>query len=393
MIPATKPTTIRHLKAGARSAVRCMSTLRKTPLYDLHVALGATTAEFGGWDMPIKYPLGIMKEHLWCREKAGLFDVSHMVPVKITGKDRAKFMETVTVCDVQNLPEGMGSLSLITNDDGGIIDDCIVTNAGDHIYMVINAGHEDKDLPHIQKHLDAFDGDVTMTPSPSGLLALQGPKAAEILAKHAEQDTAKMSFMSGQPVTVAGVPCYVTRSGYTGEDGYEIGIPADETEKIAKLLLDEADVEFIGLGARDSLRLEAGLCLYGNDLDDTTTPSEGGLLWTISKRRKAEGGFVGSDKILGQIADKKSVTRKRVGFIGSGPPPRSHDKIFTPEGEEVGEVTSGVFGPSLKKPVGMAYVKKKYMKAGTVLQAEVRGKRRDITISKMPFVEPGYYRG
>jgi len=279
--------------------------------------------------MPIRYPLGIMKEHLHTRQKAGLFDVSHMVPVRVTGKDRARFMETVTVADVKALPEGMGSLSLITNEDGGIIDDCIVTNAGDHIYMVINAGHEDKDLPHIESHMAKFDGEVSLEKVGCGLLALQGPSASQVLGKLATEDVSKMSFMSGMPVTVAGVPCFVTRSGYTGEDGYELGIPIEETEKIAKLLLDDPDVEIIGLGARDSLRLEAGLCLYGNDLDDTTTPSEGNLLWTIPKSRRESGGFVGADKILGQIADKKLVKRKRIGFIGSGPPPRSHDKLYT----------------------------------------------------------------
>jgi len=318
--------------------------------------------------MPIKYPLGIMKEHLHCRAEAGLFDVSHMVPCRVTGKDRAKFMEKICVADVQNMPEGMGSLSLITNDNGGVIDDCIVTNAGDHIYMVINAGHEDKDIPHILKHMEAFGGDVAFEKVDCGLLALQGPSAAKVLAKLSDDSVTKMAFMSAKPVTVMGVPCFVTRSGYTGEDGYELGIPLEETEKIAKALLDQPEVEIIGLGARDSLRLEAGLCLYGNDLDDTTTPSEGNLLWTIPKSRRADGGFVGAEKILGEIADKKLVKRKRVGFVGTGPPPRGGDKLFTPEGDEVGVVTSGVYGPSLKKPVGMAYVKKKFMKAGTKLQ-------------------------
>jgi len=343
--------------------------------------------------MPIKYPLGIMKEHLHCRAEAGLFDVSHMVPVRVTGKDRARFMERITVADVQNMPEGLGSLSLITNDQGGVIDDCIVTNAGDHIYMVINAGHEDKDLPHIEKHMNEFDGEVALEKVGCGLLALQGPSAATVLAKLAGDEVTQMGFMTGKKIDVAGVPCFVTRSGYTGEDGYEIGIPIDDTEAIARKLLAEPEVEMIGLGARDSLRLEAGLCLYGNDLDDTTTPSEGNLLWTIPKIRRADGGFVGAETVLGQIADKKLVKRKRVGFVGKGPPPRGGDKLFTPEGDEVGVVTSGVYGPSVKKPVGMAYVKKKYMKAGTKLQAEVRGKKRDVEITKMPFIEPGYYRG
>ncbi|GAB5364806.1 hypothetical protein AAMO2058_001001900 [Amorphochlora amoebiformis] len=382
----------RRLPARSPPLSRCLSSLRKTPLYDVHVGLGATTAEFGGWDMPIKYPLGIMKEHEWCRNNAGLFDVSHMVPVKITGKDRAKFIESVTVADVQNMPAGMGSLSLIPNEQGGIIDDCIVTNAGDHIYMVINAGHEEIDLPHIRKHMEAFQGDVSLNIVPSGLLALQGPKACQLLSKHSSEDVSKMSFMSGKPVTVNGVPCFVTRSGYTGEDGYEIGIPVDDTKKVFDALIQDPDLELIGLGARDSLRLEAGLCLYGNDLDTTTSPSEANLLWTIPKSRRG-GGFVGQERILAEIADKKLVKRKRVGFVGKGPPPRSHDKLYTEDGEEVGEVTSGVYGPTVKKPVGMAYVKKKYMKAGTKLLADVRGKKREIVITKMPFIDPGYYRG
>lgn len=370
-----------------------MSTLRKTPLYDLHVSLGATTAEFGGWDMPIKYPLGIMKEHLHCRAEAGLFDVSHMVPCRVTGADRARFMERVCTADVQNMPKMMGSLSLITNSDGGVIDDCIVTNAGDYIYMVINAGHEDKDIPHIEAQMEEFDGEVNLETVSCGLLALQGPSAVTVLSRLAEEDISKMPFMSAKSVTVAGAPCFVTRSGYTGEDGFEIGIPLDETERLAKTLLAESEVEFVGLGARDSLRLEAGLCLYGNDLDDTTTPSEANLLWTIPKSRRADANFVGAEKILAQIADKKQVKRKRVGFVGKGPPPRSDDKIFNEDGEEVGQVTSGVYGPSVKKPVGMAYVSKKFAKAGTKLFADVRGKKREIEVTKMPFVQANYYRG
>ena len=371
--------------------------LRKTPLYDLHVEMDAFTTGFGGWDMPLYYADGIMKEHKHCRAAAGLFDVSHMVGVKITGADRVAFAESITPADVAALADGHGSLTSLPNANGGLIDDCIITNAGDHLYLVINAGHEDKDLPHMQAQLDAFGGDAAFeTLEGRGMLALQGPAAASVLARHVDGlDLDGFGFMTGRNLTVAGAECFVTRSGYTGEDGFEIACAGADADALARALLAEDEVKPIGLGARDSLRLEAGLCLYGNDIDDDTTPVEAGLLWTIGKRRRKEGGFVGAEPILAQIKDKSLVTRKRVGLVlaKKGPPPRSHDKVFDTEGNEIGEVTSGVFGPTYKAPVAMGYVKKEFAKAGTPLQVEIRGKKRPLEVAKMPFVPANFFRG
>eukprot|EP00939_MAST-03C_sp_MAST-3C-sp1_P001472 g1472.t1 len=354
--------------------------------------------EFGGWDMPLFYKsLGIMKEHVHCRESAGLFDVSHMLGVKITGKDRVAFAEKILPADVQALRAGHGCLTSLPNDAGGLIDDCIVTNApnGDYLYLVINAGHEEKDLPHLNEHAKGFD--VAVEPAyGQGMVALQGPKAAEVLGRLLDDesfDLESFEFMTAKELSVKGVPCFVTRSGYTGEDGFELSIPGDKTDHVARAMLAEEEVGMVGLGARDSLRLEAGMCLYGNDIDDETTPIEAGLLWTIGKRRRKEGGFVGADKILAQIKDKSLVTRKRVGVVltKKGPPPRSHDKIYDAAGERVvGEITSGVFGPTAKKPVAMGYVEKQFLKSGTPLKVEIRGKLRDIETSKMPFITPQY---
>ena len=397
-------------------------SLRKTPLHSLNAELGAKTTGFGGWDMPLHYNLGIMKEHLHCRSAAGLFDVSHMLGIKITGADRAAFAETIMPADVQNLPSGTGALTFLPNSDGGIIDDCIVTNAGDHLYLVINAGHEDKDIPHMREHLEQFSGDAAIEECHGrGILALQGPKAVDVLARLTDEvDFSTFKFMTGRPLKVNGADCYVTRSGYTGEDGFEIACEGADAESVARALLENEEVEPIGLGARDSLRLEAGLCLYGNDIDDTTDPVSAVLLWTIPKSRRTPGSFVGSDKILEKIGDRSLVTKKRVGFTNKGAllltlcvcapinarsqcnnnmtyypglPARSHDKVFDLEGNEVGEITSGVFGPSVKGPVSMGYVDKKLAKVGTELQVEIRGKKRPLTVAKMPFTPPGYFRG
>jgi len=381
-----------------RSFASESAPLRKTPLYDLNVERGGKMVEFGGWSMPLTYAGkegGIMSTHLHTRENAGLFDVSHMVPLRFYGKDRARFMETFLVGDIQELPENMGTLSSIPNAQGGLIDDCICTNGGDHIYLVINAGHEDKDIPHIQALLDAFDGDVTMElVQGSGLIALQGPKAVQVMQRLAPDfQFNPMAFMSGHNMSLDGHDCFVTRSGYTGEDGFEIGVPGASAASLAALLLEQPEVMPVGLGARDSLRLEAGLCLYGNDLDETTTPSEAGLLWTIGKRRRTEGGFPGADIILGQIADKSLVKRKRVGFVTEGAPAREGMHILNEDGDKIGVVTSGVSSPCLKKPLGMAYVEKKYFKSGTKLQVQVRKKVQPLTVTKMPFVPANFYRG
>jgi len=317
-----------HATVGAarRLAGSADGALRQTPLHSTHIALGGKMVPFGGWSMPVQYAAGIVDSHLHCRKSAGLFDVSHMLGVVIRGADRVKFMEKLCCADLTTLPAGMGSLTMITNEQGGIIDDCIITNASDHLYMVINAGHEDKDLPHIKKYMTEFvysGGDVSMETLPdNGILALQGPKAPTVLQRLVSDDLTQMAFMSAKPMNVGGVDCFVSRSGYTGEDGFEIAVPqgnGDEHQVVTlwNKFLEHDEVWPLGLGARDSLRLEAGLCLYGNDLDDTTSPVEGSLLWCIAKsRRLSKGGFVGAERILTEL-ENKSAKRKRAGFIVS----------------------------------------------------------------------------
>jgi len=390
------------ISLATRQLAGASGPLRKTPLYDTHVALGGKMVPFGGWDMPVQYPEGIVKSHVHCREAAGLFDVSHMLGVVIRGADRVAFMEKICPADVSGLAEGFGSLTVIPNAEGGVIDDCIVTNAGDHLYMVINAGHEEIDLPHIKTHMDAFvaaGGDVSLeTLSENGILALQGPKAAAVLQKRVDVDLAQMTFGQAVSMTVAGLAdCYVARSGYTGEDGFEIAVPKGGAAVHGVVTLWEAlmaneDVMPIGLGARDSLRLEAGLCLYGNDLDPTTSPGEGTLVWVVAKNRRTPGGFVGSERILDEIKNK-SWTRKRIGFTIGGAPAREGTVVLNEADEEVGVVTSGSHSPILKKGIGMAYVKPQYMKAGTELYVMLRKKKQKITVTKMPFVPQNYYRG
>lgn len=386
---------MRALHSFSRPLARRFSEapLRKTPLHGLHQELGADMTGFGGWDMPLYYKsLGIMKEHSHCRTQAGLFDVSHMIPLQVLGKDRVKFIERVTVADVQALPVGTGQLSSLPNEKGGLMDDLIVTNMGDHLYMVINAGHEPKDLPHMRNNLEGLDASINVLEG-RGLLALQGPKAALVLESLCKHDLKKFQFMTAAKFQVGGVDCFVTRSGYTGEDGFEIMCEGKDAVGLAQKILAHPEVKPIGLGARDSLRLEAGLCLYGNDLDDGKTPIEGGLAWTISKNRREKGGFIGADVILAQLKNPKTVKIKRCGFTNTGPPARSHDKIFNLDGNEVGEITSGVFGPTAKSPVSMGYVQSEYANKGTKLEVQVRGKKYPLTVTPMPFVPHNFFRG
>jgi len=405
MLPRVAAPMARRLVTGGcvRRMASASGPLRKTPLWDTHVALGGKMVEFGGWDMPVQYPAGIVKSHEHTRKAAGLFDVSHMLGCVIRGADRAAFMEKLCTADIKGLAEGMGSLTVITNEEGGVIDDCIVTNAGDHLYMVINAGHEEIDIPHIKKHLDAFvkaGGDASFESLPdNGILALQGPKAVSVLQTLVSEDLSQMGFMSAKPMSVSGIDgCFVARSGYTGEDGFEIAVPkgSGSTHAVVSLwetLMAHADVMPVGLGARDSLRLEAGLCLYGSDLDTTTSPAEATLFWVVAKRRRAEpGSFVGSERILDEIANK-SATRKRCGFVINGAPARAGTKVLDADGNEVGVITSGSHSPILKKGIGMCYVKTGLNKAGTELFVNVRKKLQTITVTKMPFVEQNYYRG
>ncbi|MGR5142313.1 glycine cleavage system aminomethyltransferase GcvT [Photobacterium sp. DNB23_23_1] len=365
-----------------------------TPLHALHIEMGAKMVPFAGYDMPVQYALGVRKEHIHCRESAGLFDVSHMGQLRLHGENAAKVIESLVPVDIIDLPAGKQRYAFFTNEQGGILDDLMVTNFGDHLFVVVNAACKEQDIAHIQAHLP---DDVTMEIiEERALLALQGPKAAQVLAR-LNPVVSDMVFMDAAKVELLGIECLVSRSGYTGEDGYEISVPANKAEELARELLGQEEVEWIGLGARDSLRLECGLCLYGHDLDTTTTPVEASLLWGISKPRRADGeragGFPGADIILEQIKTK-DIVRKRIGLQGqSKAPVREGSKLFDADGNEIGIVTSGTFGPTKGAPVAMGYVQTDFAVIGTEIFAEVRGKKLPMTVEKMPFVPQNYYRG
>ncbi|GJQ12753.1 hypothetical protein GpartN1_g4544.t1 [Galdieria partita] len=367
--------------------------LKKTALYDTHLKYGAKMTEFCGYEMPLQYTDGIRDNHLFVRKSAGLFDVSHMGQVRIYGRHRVSFLERLVVGDIAALPPYHAVLSLLTNEQGGIIDDTIVTNMGDHINMVINACCRDKDISHLQYYAEQARNKgeevIIELQEHRGLVALQGPHAMKVLSKHVTEDLTELQFMNARVMWVDDVECLVSRCGYTGEDGFEISVPNDSIPKIFDSLCDSSMVRPSGLGARDSLRLEAGLCLYGQDIDDRTTPVEASLSWTIAKSRRESGGFLGDKVILKQL--KEGVERRRVGFILQGAPARGHESIFVDD-RVVGQVTSGVFSPCLGKPIGMGYVEKKYQKSGTLIQVEIRQKKVSGELVKMPFVSTHYYK-
>ncbi len=371
-----------------------MSTdLLHTPLYNLHVEAEAKMVPFAGYDMPVQYPLGVKKEHLHTRDAAGLFDVSHMGQVFLKGTNAAKMLEALTPVDIMDLPEGKQKYALFTNEQGGLMDDLMVSNLGDGLFVVVNAACKSQDIAHMQQNL--AEG-VELEVWDRALLAIQGPKAAEVMARFAPE-VADMVFMDSRRVTINGADCIIGRAGYTGEDGYEISMPADKAEAITRLLLAESEVEWVGLGARDSLRLESGLCLYSHDIDTTTTPVEASLLWAISKNRRIggerEAGFPGADVILNQIVTK-DVNRKRIGMKGLAKAPvREGAELFNADGEKIGVVTSGTAGPSVGHPIAMGYVEKAYAALDTEIFAEVRGKKLPMQVAKMPFVTQRYYRG
>ncbi|MFC3851341.1 glycine cleavage system aminomethyltransferase GcvT [Salinispirillum marinum] len=371
------------------------TALLTTPLNDLHIELGARMVPFAGYSMPVQYPLGVKQEHLHTRTAAGLFDVSHMGQLWLKGDNVAAELEKLLPIDVIDLPVGKQRYALLTSPEGGILDDLMVTNYGDAgYYMVVNAACKTQDIAHLRAHLPSSIQLEVL--DDHALVALQGPKAADVLSR-LSPDVATMVFMDNQKVKLDGVDCYVSRSGYTGEDGYEISIPNSDAVRLCRLLLNESEVEFIGLGARDSLRLEAGLCLYGHDMDTTTTPLEASLIWAISKARRADGerpgGFLGSAVILDQIVNK-NWTRKRVGLKGQGRAPvREGAELFNAEGQSIGVVTSGTFGPSAEAAVAMGYVLTPYSALETEVFADVRGKKLPMTVSAMPFVPQRYYRG
>ena len=368
-----------------------MTELKRTPLYALHKKLGARLVPFAGYEMPVQYPTGILAEHAQTRSAAGLFDVSHMGQVRLTakpGQNAAKALETLVPGDIAGLAAGQQRYTQFTDDSGGILDDLMVTSTGDHLLVVVNAACKDADLAHMQKHL-AASCEIEPTFS-RGLLALQGPQAAQALARLAPS-VATMKFMTGAFAVIDGARCYVTRSGYTGGDGFEISTPADRTAAIARQLLAQPEVKPIGLGARDSLRLEAGLCLYGHDIDTTTTPIEAGLLWSIGKERRAQGGFPGAAVVQKQIAE--GAPRKRVGLLPDGKAIAREGAEIAIAGKILGKVTSGGFAPTLGRAVAMGYVDKAHSATGTKVDLLVRGKPVPADIVAMPFVKHAYYRG
>lgn len=369
--------------------------LHKTPLHALHLELDARMVPFAGYDMPVQYPLGVLKEHQHTRAQAGLFDVSHMGQIRLSGSAAAQALETLVPVDIIDLPVGMQRYAMFTNDAGGILDDLMVANLGnDELLLVVNAACKEQDLAHLRQHLE---GQCKIQPlfTERALLALQGPAAATVLARLAPE-VASMTFMQFRAVKLLGLDCYVSRSGYTGEDGYEISVPAEGAELLARRLLQEPEVQAIGLGARDSLRLEAGLCLYGHDMDSATTPIEASLLWAISKVRRADGeragGFPGAEQIFAQ--QHQGVARKRVGLLPQERTPvREGAEIVDASDKVVGKVCSGGFGPTLGAPLAMGYVDLAHTALDTPLNAVVRGKNVPLKVSKMPFVAPRYYRG
>ncbi len=369
--------------------------LLTTPLHALHRELGAKMVPFAGYDMPVQYPAGVMKEHLHTREKAGLFDVSHMGQIRLTGANAAKALETLVPVDIIDLPVGMQRYAMFTNETGGILDDLMVANLGnDQLMLVVNAACKNEDLAHLQKHL-ASHCEIEPLFEARALLALQGPQAVTVLARLAPQ-VAEMTFMQFASVQLLGVDCYVSRSGYTGEDGYEISVPADQAEALARALLAEPEVAPIGLGARDSLRLEAGLCLYGHDMNTETTPIQASLLWAISKVRRADGeragGFPGAAHIFAE--QQNPPLRKRVGLLPQERTPvREGTDIVDADDNSIGTVCSGGFGPSLGGPLAMGYVDTALTVLDTQVWAVVRGKKVPMRVTKMPFVAQRYFRG
>lgn len=369
-------------------------SLKKTPLYNLHLAQGAKMVPFAGYEMPVQYPSGVKTEHLHTRNKAGVFDVSHMGQLRLSGVGADRFLESLVPVDIVDLPVGKQRYALFTNEAGGILDDLMVTRYDDCLYLVVNAACKEQDTQHLQAHLP--DGVTLERLNDRALIAIQGPMAADVMHRLIPE-VADMVFMDSRQLSIDGVPCFISRSGYTGEDGFEISIPESEAERITRLLLDHPEVELIGLGARDSLRLESGLCLYGHDIDVNTTPVEASLIWAISKNRRHDGeragGFPGAENILKQI-ETKQVGTKRIGLIGSSRAPvREGADLVDEQGRSIGRVTSGTFGPSVEAPVAMALINADYATLGTEVYALVRGKKLPMTVSKMPFIEQRYYRG
>ena len=361
---------------------------KTTALHALHQELGGKMVVFAGYELPVQYPAGIMTEHIHTRTKAGLFDVSHMGQVRISGAGADMALETLVPGNIVDLKRGRIRYTFFTNAQGGILDDLTVGRADDHLAMVVNAACKDADLAHMQAQIGG-DCQIEILDD-RALLALQGPMAVEVLSRHAPP-CGDLGFMGFAQMDVGGIPCGVSRAGYTGEDGFEISVANDQAVDLARVLLAEDEVEPIGLGARDSLRLEAGLCLYSHDLDTATTPIEGGLAWAIGKRRRENGGFPGDAIILGQMAN--GTDRRRVGLAMTGrAPAREGADIVDGDGTSIGTVTSGGFGPTLGAPVVMGYVASGFAEPGTKVGLVVRGTTHEAEIVPMPFVPHNYFR-
>jgi len=371
------------------------TALLNTPLNALHLELGARMVPFAGYSMPVQYPMGLMAEHIHTRSEAGLFDVSHMGQLRLVGTDAASAFESLMPVDVIDLPVGKQRYGLLLTDEGNIIDDLMFVNRGADIFVIVNGACKVNDIAHIQGRIGAK---CQVIPMPErALLALQGPKAVDVLSRMVP-GVEKLVFMTGASFDWQSADLFITRSGYTGEDGFEISVHNDHVDAFARALLAQAEVKPIGLGARNSLRLEAGLCLYGNDIDTSTTPIEAGLNWAIQKVRRTggarAGGFPGADIVLGQLDGSRSLTRKRVGLIAQERVPvREHVELQNTQGVKIGEVSSGLLGPSANVPVAMGYVDVASASLGTVVNAMVRGKAVPMTVSAMPFVPNRYYRG
>jgi len=363
--------------------------LNTTPLHALHVELGARMVPFAGYDMPVQYPSGILNEHKHTRAAAGLFDVSHMGQARLTGSDPAAALETLVPGNIVGLGEGCIRYTLLTNDAAGVLDDLTVGRGADHISLVVNAARKDADYAHL---ISGLNGRASLEVlQHQALLALQGPQAATVLARHAP-GAIDLMFMQFAEIPVSGFPCTVARSGYTGEDGFEISVADANAEALARALLAEPEVLPIGLGARDSLRLEAGLCLYGHDLDETTTAVEAKLLWTIPKLRREVGGYPGSAIIKRQIAE--GVSRKRVGIRPEGrAPAREGSELVDSDGRRIGVLTSGGYGPTVGGPVAIGYIEPSFAEVGTKIGVVVRGTTHPAQVAALPFVPHHYFKG
>lgn len=365
--------------------------LKTTPLDALHRELGGKMVPFSGYAMPVQYPGGIIREHLHTREQAGLFDVSHMGQIKLHGREAARELESLVTADIVNLAPGRQRYALFTNPEGGILDDLMVANGGDHLFLVVNAGCKQQDINHLRAHLSG----ETEVVSTRALLALQGPAAHAVLGR-VVAGLDDLHFMQAMEARWRQAELFITRSGYTGEDGFEISLPSECAEAFARWLIDQPEVVPVGLGARDSLRLEAGLCLYGHDITTGTTPIEAGLGWAISRERRSQGaragGFPGSEKILNQMSG--GTDKVRVGLRATGRAPvREGAQLVGDSGKQVGTITSGGYGPSLAGPVAMGYLTPELSKPGTEVQAIVRGKEVATLVTPLPFVKQRYYRG